>query len=169
MLLSFRLDPNRKDHRDAFQNVIEGRNTAYRVIEDLELEAAKRVSWRCGIPFGEIVYYTDSEIRRRYEKYCETHPDHLPVDGGMNTRYPISFIKERRETDAQHEQIAKQMWDGKDIRISSDYTEDSLSTTLPPPRPAASKVAAARRPQVVVTPAKTFTSATSAANFMKNI
>jgi hypothetical protein len=130
MLLSVKLDPNRKDHKEAFENVIKERNTAYRKYDDLELEAAKRVAWRCGTPLDEIVYYTDSEIRRQYDKYCVEHPEVLPEDGG-NMRYPISVIRQRKENSKQHKRIANQMCDGKDIRISSEYTVSDAETFVP--------------------------------------
>jgi hypothetical protein len=125
MLLSVTLDPRRANHDSVYwEDVIQSRSQNYRVVKDWELEAAKRVAYRFGTPLNEIVFYTESEIRRRYAEYCEEHPDAAPVntgqdgDGGMC--YPVSILQEREARDRINLEITNQMTQAKDIRVSSE-------------------------------------------------
>lgn len=125
MLLSVQLDPSRQDHDDAYWNVIQSRSAEFHKIEDWEQEAAERVAHRHGTPLDEIVYYTDREVYKRYLAYCDEHPEAAPVDS-EDMCYPVSILEKKRKGDETRRLILEQMSKGKDIRISSELTEDQL-------------------------------------------
>lgn len=108
MLLSMQMNPGRKDHEQVFTNVLEARNKDYDVIKDWELEAAKRVAWRYGVPLNaETRYWTDKEIRKAYDTYVADVSK--PIQASMlpsgNIRYPSSIIAERKTLEEVNKKV----------------------------------------------------------------
>lgn len=122
ILLSVTLDPRRTNHDDVYwEDVIQSRSQNYRVVTDWELEAAKRVSYRCGEKLQGIVFYTEQEIRKRYVAYCAEHPEAAPVNSEQQEMcYPVSILQEREARDRINQEITNQMTNPKEIRVSSE-------------------------------------------------
>jgi hypothetical protein len=120
MLLSARLNPSRTDHDDTYFGICNDRSASFTVVKDWELEQAKRVAFAQGTPLDSIVFYTDAEIRRRYDAYVEKHPDCAAVTT-KDMDYPHSIIEERLRDADTRTAISHQMTKVKKIRISSDY------------------------------------------------
>jgi hypothetical protein len=123
MLLSVRLNPARTDHDETYFDICTDRSENFAVVRDWELEQAKRVAYAQGsAPIGDdqLVFYTDAEIRRRYDAYVARHPECAAVTT-QDMDYPVSIIDERIRDANIRTAISRQTTSVKRIRISSDY------------------------------------------------
>jgi hypothetical protein len=128
ILLNVGLNPQRKDHDSTYWRVIEKRSVDYRVVKDWEMEAAKRVAFRCGVPFGEdgkIIYYDEKQLRKDYESYCRKHPECYPTMDSKH-KYPASIIVERERQEKIENAITNQMTKGKGFNIPSEMTSEEI-------------------------------------------
>jgi hypothetical protein len=122
-LFSIKLNANREDHDDVYEDVTDARSKDIRIIKDWELEAATRVALRHGTPLNEMVIYTDAKIKQLYDEYVAEHPE---AGACVNQPYPIGIIKERKADQVKKNKTRQQMTNGKNIRISSDITDESF-------------------------------------------
>jgi hypothetical protein len=122
MLLSVRLNPARKNHEEAYYKVLEARSLDYRSISDWDLYAAKRASFRCGVPLTrDTIFWTDPEIYREYVKYCsENEMEHSLPSGTCN--YPHSIIAERKRVEDKIDPIHQQMKGTAELRAQVPQT-----------------------------------------------
>jgi len=127
VLLSCRFDATRQNHDEVYWEISEAKSEKYKIIKDWEKEAAKRVAYKHGTPMDEIKFYTEEQIRQDYEAYCKEHPEALPTDDGI--RYPASIIAERNARNREKKLIGQQMTEGRNIRISSELSDEQLLRT----------------------------------------
>jgi hypothetical protein len=129
ILLNVTVNPSRKDHDSTYWKYIEKRSIDYRVVNDWETEAAKRVAFKCGVRINEntglIPYYDEKRLRKDYETYCRLHPECYPTMESTH-KYPASIIKDRARSEKIENAITTQMTKGKAFNIPSEKTSEEI-------------------------------------------
>lgn len=109
IVLSTQLNPNRVNHEEDYLKVLEARSLDFRVVVDWELQAAKRVAFRCGVSLdAHTEYWTDEKIFQAYVAFVKANQIALPLPS-QQVKYPTSILKEREELEKKKAPAYRQM------------------------------------------------------------